>query len=270
MALKLDRIAVEETGGNPERMASVIHDQLGDLDGPVPVYEIARALDIEEVREEPLSGLEGALITPPEKGYGAILVNSRSSRQRRRYTMAHELCHFLSPWHKPTTELGFNCIPSDMIERSEQTRHARQEAEANRFAIELLAPRRRLRPFLGDSPDLAHVLEMADEFYISKEAAVRRYVELRDETLAIVFSKNGIIDYVDRPAGTPFLSVWKGHRLPLLSQQGGRQILAWTEVDPRDWVVEAGNFVRVQMLHQINGRAMTLVEIEDPAADLED
>jgi Zn-dependent peptidase ImmA (M78 family) len=91
MALELDRIAVEEAGANPERQAQAIHDQLAGLDRAVPVYEVARALDIEEIREEALTSFEGALIATPQKGRGSILVNKRSSRQRRRYTVGHEL-----------------------------------------------------------------------------------------------------------------------------------------------------------------------------------
>lgn len=76
---------LEEVGGHPERLVGAIHDQLPDLTGPVPVVEIALALDIEEIREEPLKSFEGALITPPVKVYWSIVVNARSSRQRRRY-----------------------------------------------------------------------------------------------------------------------------------------------------------------------------------------
>ena len=63
--LNLDRMAIEEVGGHPERLAGAIHDQLPGLTGPVPVVEIALALDIEEIRETPLMSFEGALITPP-------------------------------------------------------------------------------------------------------------------------------------------------------------------------------------------------------------
>src|SRR3712207_5591168 len=101
MALDLDRMRLEDVGANPERLAEAIHDQLPGIGGAVPVHDIARALDIVEIREEPLTSFEGALITSPEKDRGAILVNALSSPQRRRYTVGHELGHFLNPWHKP-------------------------------------------------------------------------------------------------------------------------------------------------------------------------
>jgi hypothetical protein len=44
--LELDRMAIEEAGPNPERLAAAIHLQLRDKGGAVPVYAIAKSLDI--------------------------------------------------------------------------------------------------------------------------------------------------------------------------------------------------------------------------------
>ena len=51
MVLELDRIAVEDVGADPVRLAAAILTQLPDITGAIPVHEIARALDIEEIRE---------------------------------------------------------------------------------------------------------------------------------------------------------------------------------------------------------------------------
>ena len=91
----IDRMEIEETGPNPEKLAAAIHHQLGNIDGPVPVDAIAGALDIVQIRSEPLNNLEGALITSPERDIGMILVNASSGRQRCRYSLSHELGHFL-------------------------------------------------------------------------------------------------------------------------------------------------------------------------------
>ncbi len=84
MSVALDRMAIEEVGLNPQRLAEAIHDQLAGLEGTVPLYDIAAALDIEEIREQRLSNLEAALVTTPERDRGRVLLNSSSSRQRRR------------------------------------------------------------------------------------------------------------------------------------------------------------------------------------------
>src|SRR5262249_31688927 len=135
--LAIDRIALDDVGGNPEKVAQAIDEHLGRPHGPIPVGDVALSLDIQEIRQEPLTNLEAALVTTREKGEGQILVNSRSNSQRRRFSIGHELFHFLSPWHSPTDQTAhFFCTREDMIVTSGDIRHLRQEAEANRFAIE--------------------------------------------------------------------------------------------------------------------------------------
>jgi hypothetical protein len=77
--VKLDRMAIEEAGPDPERIAASIHMQLALLSGPVPIHQVAEALDIVEIRLVPLKGLEGALVSTPERDIGSIVVNSASS-----------------------------------------------------------------------------------------------------------------------------------------------------------------------------------------------
>ena len=113
--LALDRMAIEEAGPNPERLAAAIHDQLRHKSGEVPVAAIAAALDIVEIKEARLKSLEGALIAPADRNVGAILVNSESSPPRRRFTLAHELGHFLNPWHRSEDPSGsFACSRADV------------------------------------------------------------------------------------------------------------------------------------------------------------
>jgi Zn-dependent peptidase ImmA (M78 family) len=100
--MPLDRMAVEEAGPNPERIAAAIHSQLALLSGPVPIHQVAEALDIVEIRQVPLKGREAAMVSAPERDIGSIVVNSASSAQRQRFSVAHELGHFLNPWHKPS------------------------------------------------------------------------------------------------------------------------------------------------------------------------
>jgi Zn-dependent peptidase ImmA (M78 family) len=64
------------------------------------------------------------------------------------------------------------------------SRHYTQEAEANRFAIEVLAAPRLVRPYLRGVPDLAKVLMLSDALGLSREAAARRYVELHAQPCA--------------------------------------------------------------------------------------
>jgi hypothetical protein len=273
MNIRLDRTALDDVGANPKRLAEAIHDQMGDSSGPVLVRDIALALDIDEIREESLTHIEAALITTPERGYGAILVNSKSSSQRRRFSIGHELGHFLSPWHQPTSGNGFQCSRSDMIATDQRTtdRHLRQEAEANSFAIELLAPRKRVRPYLSHAADLRHVLGMATDLDISREAAARRYVELHHANLAVVFGKNGCFSYATRGDAFPALCVRKGQPIECVGDASKAQLSDTEEVDASEWLYRSGpHELSAQTLHQQNGFSITLLCAAGSADDPDD
>ena len=274
MTLKLDRMALDDVGANPIRVAKAIHGQLGQDDGPVPVFEIAKALDIVEIREEPLTNLEGALITTPERGTGSMLLNRNSSLKRRRFTAGHELFHFLSPLHRPSSPSGFWCTRQDM--KRSYTRandqHRRQEAEANEFSIELLAPRPRIRRFLQGPADLTAVIKMADELVISREASARRYVSCHDETTVVVFSKSGRVNYMDYGGMDQPLCLRRNDEVPYLPPPAmGGPVSKVEEASADDWLASPRSFeVTVQTLHQRDGHSITLVRViseEGPAGD---
>jgi Zn-dependent peptidase ImmA (M78 family) len=166
-----DRLAIEEDGPNPEKLAQAVHKQLGARNKAVPIVDIALALDITEIRYEPLESFEGALLTTPARDIGSILVNKSSGPERRRFTIAHELGHYLNVWHTPTSEAGFMCAKSDLGNftiKPGLSVHERQELQANQFAIELLAPRKQVEQLTSDEPSLLEALTMGDRFELSK------------------------------------------------------------------------------------------------------
>lgn len=265
--LTLDRMEIEEVGANPARLATAIHDQLQAPAGPVPVEVIARALDIMEIVVKPLSNLEGALVTTRDRNTGQILVNALSPPPRRRFTIAHELGHFLNPRHVPTGPNGFWCSHNDLRASAargrdgESDQHRRQEAEANAFAIELLAPRRWLRPYLSGIADLAKVIALSDAFEISREAGVRRYVECHHQALAVVFSQHGRVVYYAADGEFPRLALRKAMTVPALPEASeGTSLSDTEEADPSQWLSGSKAVaLSAQTLHQRDGRAMTLL-----------
>jgi Zn-dependent peptidase ImmA (M78 family) len=98
---------------------------------PVPVEKIAELLGL-DVRYSPSADdVSGALI---RKGKELIIgVNSYHHPNRQRFTIAHEIAHFVmhKAWHLHVDE-DF-CINRDGS-------NSREEVEANRFAAELLMP----------------------------------------------------------------------------------------------------------------------------------
>ena len=231
---------------------------------------LARCLDIVEIKYEPLRNIEGALITTSSRSIGSILVNNKSRKERRRFTLAHELGHFLNPWHKEPTKEGFWCIKGDisssmMNVRRQMTIFDKQEIEANRFASELLMPSRQIKRSLERDVCLDEVFYLARTYGVSKEAMARRYVELRPEDIAIIFSKDGIIRYPVKGKDMPKLSIKEGHSLPHLSKSPFVQnIHAFAEVDPAAWFSSLSDrSLCCEHFPQKDGYAMTLLQFDE-------
>ena len=258
VSLQLDRVEIEEEGRqDAARLARAIHKQLGPLSGPVPAREIALALDIVDIREEELDGFEAALITQPERNTGAIVVNLKSDRRRRRFSLGHELGHFLQADHVLNQPDGFLCSKRDMVEQDLNA--ARYEVEANRFAIELLAPPEMVRPALRGFPDLDKAQRLAERLDLSFVAAARRYAELHDESLAVIICRDSVVSYMARGPGFPFLLAGRGSRVPLPASTTDR-LTSMELVDPRDWLAKpAGTELSLQTLHQRDGHSISLL-----------
>jgi hypothetical protein len=270
--LKIDRMEIDDVGANPKRLAEAIVKQLPSDTRAIPVREIAKAIDIIEIREEVLDGLEGGLVVESGKSKGKILVHSQRSEKRKRFTIAHEIGHYVNPSHTVSSLEGFRCTSADfrIDDSAAQTVHTKMEAQANEFAAELLMPERLLKTFFRTRPglDLDHIIQMSDWFNVSKEAASRRYIERLDEPAALIFSKDGVIKSIRKGKAFPSLSVWVGQRLPseCISSTSTKPIGVVTdthEIVGHVWLTKsAGISLGVQTLAQLNGFRLTFLTIE--------
>lgn len=251
--------------GTPQEIAAAIHDQLDHRNGPIPVWKIARALDIEKIRQDKFDGFEGMLLTDIARSSGAILVNTTRGYPRARFTIAHELGHFLMEWHVLSGETGFTCQASDMQTIGADEQHIRQESEANCFAIELLAPPHMVVPHLSGVPDLQDAHRLIEALGISIEAAVRRMIELRSEPLAAVWSHRGRIRYLLRERGFPWLEGGAGQQIPQtswchrLARESRTGISPISEAVPGSWTRTPGITLHEQTRIGPSGHAVTLL-----------
>lgn len=214
--MTLDRLDLADIDA-PRILARQIHKQFGRIDAAVPVIDIARSLDIQDVKLGVFDGFEGMLLTNVARSTGAILANTAKGERRARFTVAHELGHFLLERHVLSDAWGFRCKSNDMRETREMRREFRQEAEANHFAIELLAPRYLVSDLLAKDLDLRNAQRVTDLLDISLEASVRRMLDLRPEPLAAVWSYGGRIRYFVKTPAFPFLTREAKAPLPPLS-----------------------------------------------------
>lgn len=103
---------------------------------PVPVEKIAERLGL-DVRYAPFDGeLSGALVRNDGECY--IGVNSLHSPNRRRFTIAHELGHYLL--HEGVKQHLDNDFRVNWRDDKSSKAVNPEEMEANRFAAELLMP----------------------------------------------------------------------------------------------------------------------------------
>lgn len=230
--VELDLVELADLS-RPEQLVAEIMRQNPQMPVPVPIEEIARLAGISKIASIESTGFEGTLITNPEKSDGHIFYNSGVPRPRQRFTIGHELGHFLLPWHRQST---FNCSADDL-----KTTKAGWELEANRFSAELLMPQALLARECSPSRefDLADVIRARDAFGTSMESTIRRIIERSELAYAVVFSHENTVRYTNfSEYFSARLTVRKGLPLPAksLSRRGTSSMDDWNEIDPHWWL----------------------------------
>ena len=218
--MKIERMDLGDVG-SPEGLVRQILKLEPDLPIPVPIEELAHQLDIDEIIDLSTDGYEGGLITDETRSSGTILVSKSAMRGRRRFTVGHELGHFLIPTHKPVQNGKFLCSRDDRRQWSTKdvSTYARMEAEANRFSALILMPPPKMRAMMERfrDPDLGHILDVARHFDVSREPAARAYAEYNDQAVAIAVIKDGRVLRIYRNTKFPRICVNNGDVVPAKS-----------------------------------------------------
>ncbi len=176
---------------NPELIARKLLKELGIRSAPVALKPIARKLGIELVQEDLGEELSGVLIKESEKV--VIAVNAGHPENRRRFTAAHEIAHFVlghpgEMFVDKTLRQKAVVIRRDGRSSEGTDKH---EIEANRFAAELLMPQhlveaevtKKLSKQREPRPEIL-VADLATHFKVSKQA-----MEIRLVNLGFLFSE---------------------------------------------------------------------------------
>ena len=137
------------------------HAHYGDRELPVPVESIAVDLLGLCVDELPLD--VSGLLLPVER---QIYVNADEPPQRRRFTLAHELGHWVCQCLEGKAAPVY-CRAADVAPDADRV----LEREANVFAAELLMPEDQVREEWGRA---AMVAELAARFGVSAQAMAWR------------------------------------------------------------------------------------------------
>jgi hypothetical protein len=257
----------------PEALLSTIHKLLsGKFPIPIPIEGWAAALDIDAIETLEAEGFEGGLIMFSDRSSGRILVSKGNSRQRRRFTIGHELGHFLLPWHTPRRDDGFLCSKKDMSmfqAKPGGDRYSEMEVQANRFSAGLLMPAAAFRADLRARREfeVINIVELAERYDTSKEATARRCVDLHDDAISIVISRHGKIVRLYRGQDFPRLNVWNGDALPATSvtqrtSLTAGQVSDWDQPASDLWLERKRGTIYEQALGQKEGFRLTLLTYE--------
>lgn len=269
--MKITRLDLDGVG-SPRGLAERIHE-VEDMPLAVPLEELCKALDIVSIDETDTTAFEAALVTDATRSSGHILVNRRSHRLRRRFSIAHELGHFLIEAHQPSSYQRRQCALGDLhlLDPRSKDHRRRIEGEANAFAAHLLMPPKRIREYIGRSGvSLETLVAMAREFAVSKEAMARAFVAAHREPVAVIVSRRARVERFYRHADFPFLPIAPGKSLPEDSSAAEpmepSSMTEDGEVGADTWLSERYAerilVLTEQALGQRNGFAMTLLQAE--------
>jgi Zn-dependent peptidase ImmA (M78 family) len=170
VSIQLARIAAEK-----------LIDRLGVQTAPIDVESIASMLDLRIVAEDLGSDISGLLVSRDDSA--SIAVRRSDPPNRRRFTIAHEIGHFVLRHHAQRDELVHADRHEQVIYRSPRASEGLDpvEVQANQFAASLLMPARFVREHveqLQKPISESDVKALANEFKVSEQAMTIRLTTL--------------------------------------------------------------------------------------------
>ncbi len=169
-----------------ERKASKIISDFNGNKLPIDVEKIVKQLGVEIIEDDLGSNVSGVLFIKNGKGTIGYNPDENINLERRRFTIAHELGHYVL--HRFDNDVFVDKsqlkVKFNRDEKS-STGEITIEREANAFAAALLMPKELLEKeieklsfdLLGDNTNIIGVL--ADKFKVSEQAMTFRMMNLK-------------------------------------------------------------------------------------------
>ncbi|CBL44750.1 Conserved hypothetical protein [gamma proteobacterium HdN1] len=197
-----------------------------------------------EVKRNALSDCEGHIIGTDTNAI--ITINSNAPTERQRFSLGHELGHWVNDRNK---NLTYRCNVNDMRQRSPAKDNFRQQKEvrANQFSAQLIMPKHIIAPQLNSmAVTFDNVRLIANDFRVSRTSAAIRIVELSPyPCMLICWSKQGTRRWFARSPLVPD-NIWPHRTIlnPHINFQASNAI----EVDADMWIddIAASDFTLIQ------------------------
>ena len=157
-------------------------------DIPVAIGKLANSFNLEVYRVDDMKdGISGAIVN--ENGKYVIYTNENEPIVRRRFTIAHELAHYLLHKNIIDDDLDGNLTDAKDIGIMYRSKLSTIfEREANILASEILIPIYELKKFI-DEDNINSISKLSNIFKVSKEA-----IRIRTDILKNKFLIKDIID----------------------------------------------------------------------------
>lgn len=224
----------------PEELVNKIYSQCPDLSPPIPVREIAQAVGIIAIVGMKTEDIGGMLVANEEKSSGVIFYKDGTPIGRQRFTIGHELGHFLLLHHGAKQ----SCTSKDIKFSSSSGEIKKIESEANQFSQLLLMPDRLISQKLhGSVVNLELLKDISESFEMSFEAIANKCSGLSETPYALIYSKDNVVRYCWRDpkkfqfwvpfkAGDPMPSSSQAVKLSQPSETISESIVS----DPDNWI----------------------------------
>lgn len=196
-----------------QKARNILHELMVEEPSEIDLASVVGFVGDLTVEEGGLDGAEGRILWG-QKG-AAIRIKAGLWPGRKRFTLAHEIGHFLLHKHNPQGRF-------DTGHHFAIWNEAGEEAEANVFAAELLMPDYLFQPRLKrQAPSFGNLDQLAEDFAASRLSTALQYVHYCHEQVALVFSRGGQIVW-SKPARDFPWSIRRGD----LSKDSGAGALA--------------------------------------------
>lgn len=225
--------------------------ELNGLTPPVDVLKLARSLaDTKQLQFPDWASADGLTLNlkvPNQRPL--IVVNQRINEFRQRFTLAHEIGHVIIPWH-----IGDIVDDLNAANNSTNSRYRRLEAEANRFAAELLMPSDWTERICNEVEHLrGAVITVAEVAQVSLAASALRVLQKGPAGYVVAYTTDSNIELIGQTEGTKAALPEKGTSVdnlrmtafepPEIYPKGKNAIFVWKELDsvappgcpPDDW-----------------------------------
>lgn len=181
--LTMDQKLINEIREMPREIENLpnitkkIIDDLKSKEFPIPIVKIVGDLNFFVGKQQMEDNLSGYIVISDEvkERFGKrklICVNTKDSIGHQRFTIAHELAHYLFDYDENENCEFYNTYKTDEVQSDEEIR-------ANKFAANLLMPeeefKRQYNIFIHSE---SFYQNMTEYFQVSKKAVARRIDEL--------------------------------------------------------------------------------------------